>query len=210
VPLAAVAPQPAPVTFPRREIEAVERRTAEVRAVSADKWSLRVTLDAALKEDLETLAMLLSHKVPKGDLGAVLREAIRCGIEKHGKRKGAVAPARKRIRKAGSDPAVNPSAIPAEVRREVWHRDGGRCVWNGKDGRCCGSRWQVEIDHVVPPSQGGTSTIGNLRCLCRRHNFLHAEHVYGREHMARFRREPGRTARTGEFTLAGESAGASG
>jgi hypothetical protein len=45
VPLAAVAPQPAPVTFPRREIEAVERRTAEVRAVSADKWSLRVTLE---------------------------------------------------------------------------------------------------------------------------------------------------------------------
>src|SRR5512133_3881948 len=67
-----------------------------LEAVSADQWSMRVTIDAALKGDLETLRCLLSNKLPDGDLAEVLREAVRCAIEKHGKRRGAVKPARKR------------------------------------------------------------------------------------------------------------------
>jgi hypothetical protein len=52
-----------------------------------------VTLDASLKADLETLTNLLAHNT-RGDLKAVLREAVRCAIEKHGKRKGMVKPRR--------------------------------------------------------------------------------------------------------------------
>ncbi|HYS79781.1 MAG TPA: HNH endonuclease [Anaeromyxobacteraceae bacterium] len=62
----------------------------ELRPVSADRWSLRVTLDASLKADLDALTTLTSHSTA-GDLAAVLREAVRCALEKHGKRKGAVA-----------------------------------------------------------------------------------------------------------------------
>jgi hypothetical protein len=39
-------------------------RRPELRAVAAETWSLRVTLDADAKQDLETLTQLLSHKVP--------------------------------------------------------------------------------------------------------------------------------------------------
>ncbi|HYS81786.1 MAG TPA: HNH endonuclease, partial [Anaeromyxobacteraceae bacterium] len=93
--------------------------------------SMRATLDREMKADLETLASLLSHT--KGsDLAAVLHEAIRCGIEKHGKRKGAVEPERTR-------------AVPT-----------------------------------------GEPTTDNVRILCKRHNLLHAEQTFGREHMARF------------------------
>ncbi|MFL5263066.1 MAG: HNH endonuclease, partial [Anaeromyxobacteraceae bacterium] len=60
---------------------------ATVRPVSADSYSLRVTVDAAFKQDLDALKDLLAHKIPGGDLSAVLREAVRCAIEKHGKRK---------------------------------------------------------------------------------------------------------------------------
>lgn len=81
--------------------------------------------------------------------------------------------------------------------REVWKRDGGRCAWKGDDGRRCDSRWQLEVDHVRPLRLGGTLSIGNLRLLCRAHNMLHAEQVYGREHMDRFRR--------GGLTIAGDS-----
>ena len=136
---------------------------------------------------------LLSHKIPGGDLGAVLREAIRCGIEKHGSRKGATAPAQERHSKA--EPGG--SRIPAAVRREVWKRDGGCCAWVGEDGRRCCSRWQLEVDHIRPVALGGTSTADNLRLLCRAHNMLHAEQVYGREHMDR--------ARKGEITIARDS-----
>jgi 5-methylcytosine-specific restriction endonuclease McrA len=144
-----------------------------------------VTVDRALKEDLETLSTLLSHKVPRGDLAAVLHEAVRCGIEKHGKRKGAVKPSRKVAPKAALP--KDPAAIPAEVRRQVWERDGGRCAWAGPDGKRCGSRWKLEVDHVRPPSRGGASTPDNLRLACRQHNLLHAEQVYGREHMEKYR-----------------------
>ena len=163
--------------------------SAEMHAVSEDRWSLRVTIDRDLKEDLETLATLLSHKVPRGNLAAVLREAIRCAIEKHGKRKGAVAPARKRSPPPAARESSDPRATPMEVRREVWKRDGGRCTWTGPDGRRCDSRWRLELDHIEPPLFGGRSTVANLRLRCRAHNLLYAEQVYGREYMDRFRRE---------------------
>ena len=181
----AAAPVPAVAGRPPHR----DAPSAEMHAVSEDRWSLRVTIDRDLKEDLETLATLLSHKVPRGNLAAVLREAIRCAIERHGKRKGAVAPARKRSPPPAARESSDPRAIPMEVRREVWKRDGGRCTWAGPDGRRCDSRWQLELDHIEPPLFGGRSTVENLRLRCRAHNLLYAEQVYGREYMDRFRRE---------------------
>jgi len=162
-----------------------DRPRAEVRAVSEGQWSLRVTVDRALKDDLETLAALVSHKLPKGDLAAVLHEAVRCGIEKHGKRKGAVRPARAVTPKV---PPRDPATIPAELRRQVWDRDGGCCAWVGPDGRRCGSGWQLEVDHVDPVGRGGKATLDRLRLLCRKHDIRHAEQVYGHEVMATHRK----------------------
>jgi len=181
-PVLAAAVPATPERSPRREAP------VEMHAVSKDRWSLRVTIDRDLKEDLERLAALLSHRVPRGDLAAVLHEAIRCGIEKHGKRKGAVAPSRKRSSPPAALDSKDPRAVPVEVRRQVWKRDGGRCSWTGPDGRRCDSRWQLEFDHIEPPLFGGRSTVANLRLRCRAHNLLYAEQVYGREHMDRFRR----------------------
>ena len=169
------------------------RQNAEMRAASEGQWSLRVTVDRALRDDLETLSMLLSHKVPRGDLAAVLHEAIRCGIEKHGKRKGAVRPARKVAPRA--TPPKDPAAIPADMRWQVWERDQGRCAWVGPDGKRCNSRWQVEMDHLDPAARGGTARLDRLRLACRLHNLLYAEEIYGREHMRKYRK--------GESTIAG-------
>ncbi|WP_242361911.1 MULTISPECIES: HNH endonuclease, partial [Anaeromyxobacter] len=141
--------------------------------------------------------------VPDGDLAAVLHEAIRCAIQKHGKRKGAVAPERKTkgAKQAGTanaaatkkteKPPAARTTIPAIVRRAVWKRDGGRCAWVGPDGCRCNSRWKLELDHIQPAALGGPSTIENLRLACRAHNLLHAESTFGREHMDRFRRDAG-------------------
>ncbi|HZZ85000.1 MAG TPA: hypothetical protein VFE30_10720 [Anaeromyxobacteraceae bacterium] len=96
VTFAGSAPAPAPV--PGRP---------ELRPVSEESYSLRVTLDAAFKDDLDQFRQLLSHKVPNGDLSAVLREAVRCGIEKHGKRRGAVTPTRT---------VASPKAAPAKAQ----------------------------------------------------------------------------------------------
>jgi holliday junction DNA helicase RuvB len=50
-------------------------------------------------------------------------------------------------------------AIPSEIRREVWCRDGGKCVK-------CGSRENLEYDHIIPVAKGGGNTARNIELLC--------------------------------------------
>lgn len=54
--------------------------------------------------------------------------------------------------------------IPTWVKREVWKRDGGKCV-------ICGATDELHFDHILPFSKGGTSiTPENVQLLCARHN----------------------------------------
>jgi 5-methylcytosine-specific restriction endonuclease McrA len=179
---------------------------ATLEPVTADTYSLRVTVDAALEKDIEELRALLSHKIPNGELSEVLREAVQCALEKHRKRKGAAEPAQKRKSAVAEKPAKKTVSgrqpVPAAVRREVWKRDEGRCNWRGPDGQRCGSTWKVELDHIQPAALGGSSTIENLRILCRSHNALAAEHAFGREYMEACRNK---ATRTGESTSPGGS-----
>src|SRR6266545_4206733 len=198
----AVEPEPLALDLPARQ---PSRPTLD--PISADQWSMRVTIDRALKEELETLTCLLSHKFPDGNLAAVLHEAVRCAIEKHGKRRGAVKPARQRkpVAPRPRRPGER-EPIPADVKRAVWERDGGRCTYTSPDGRRCECRFRLELDHIQPVALGGPSTVANLRLRCRPHNSLHAEETFGRAHMARFRRAERPNPRTGENAIAGESA----
>ena len=181
---------PEPVAMPLAPSR-VTRPT--LRPVAEDTFSLTVTVDAAFMAELDELKALLSHKVANGHLGTVLREAVRCAIEKHGKRKGAVEPARK-VSKKGRAPHSSPEGgrarapIPADVKREVYKRDEGRCAYVAPDGRRCGSKWRLELHHIVEAALGGPSTVDNLSLRCRSHNVFHAEATFGRAHMAQFRR----------------------
>ena len=68
--------------------------------------------------------------------------------------------------------------IPAPVRRAVWRRDGGCCSYvDPHSGRRCGSRFLLELDHIVPFALGGGAEPGNLRLRCSAHHrFRHREH----------------------------------
>jgi hypothetical protein len=54
-------------------------------------------------------------------------------------------------------------SIPEQVRIEVWRRDGGKCVK-------CGSRENLEYDHIIPISKGGSNTTRNIELLCEKCN----------------------------------------
>jgi hypothetical protein len=199
----AVEPAPSEAPGPTFDLESVpaERPRHELRPVSEEAFSLRVTLDAACKAELDQLVALLSHRT-NGDLAAVLREAIRCAIAKHGRRKGAVEPERKRgkatakatpgagtaAEPSSTAPVLDPRAIPMEMRRAVWRRDGGRCAWTSPDGKRCGSTWKLELGHILPAAIGGAPAVDGLQVQCRRHNQLEAIRFFGHEHMAPYLR----------------------
>jgi len=50
--------------------------------------------------------------------------------------------------------------IPEAVRSEVWRRDSGRCVQ-------CGSKQNLQFDHIIPVVLGGATSVTNLQILCQ-------------------------------------------
>jgi hypothetical protein len=62
--------------------------------------------------------------------------------------------------------------IPEPTKREVWHRDEGRCTHPYANGTRCYSRFALQFDHIVPWAYGGTHKADNLRLLCRAHHAL--------------------------------------
>jgi len=81
-----------------------------------------------------------------------------------------------------SNPMLNPKwrrRVPAEVVRAVVLRDGKRCSFVSRDGRQCGARRCLELDHIEPLALGGESTIENLRLRCRAHNQWYARQYFG-------------------------------
>jgi len=56
------------------------------------------------------------------------------------------------------DPTRQP--IPDDVKLLVWARDGGACVK-------CGSRSELQFDHIIPLSRGGGDHAENIQLLCR-------------------------------------------
>jgi len=54
----------------------------------------------------------------------------------------------------------SPRYIPSEVRIKVWHRDEGKC-------KRCGAKEDLEFDHIIPVSKGGSNTENNIELLCK-------------------------------------------
>lgn len=61
---------------------------------------------------------------------------------------------------ASSASTRNRPRLTNAVMSEVWTRDAGKCV-------DCSSIEDLEFDHIIPFSKGGSSTTDNLRILCR-------------------------------------------
>lgn len=53
--------------------------------------------------------------------------------------------------------------ISQDVKDRVWNRDGGECVE-------CGSKEELQFDHVIPHSKGGSNGYANIQLLCGRCN----------------------------------------
>lgn len=55
---------------------------------------------------------------------------------------------------------IHTRVIPTEIKKEVWKRDGGKCV-------LCNAEKNLHFDHEIPFAKGGTSLLKeNIRILC--------------------------------------------
>jgi 5-methylcytosine-specific restriction endonuclease McrA len=158
------------------------------------------TADAALIELLEEVRALSSHREPKLDLATLIKRSlevykrelrkIRFGA---GRKPRRVERAKARSERVGQgeqghpkerEEPRRPRRVPAAIAREVYLRDGGECTFCSSDGRRCGSRDFLQLDHVQPWARGGEATVENLRLRCRGHNLQAARNEFGDEHVS--------------------------
>ena len=172
------------------------------RELTSSLTEIKIVVDQELVRKLDQLKALWSHQNPTmTDLELLQKMADLC--LKH------ADPAQKKVRtsKEKTEPIKGPTDltdstseipaghvstdlprvsevdryVPAQIKRQVWRRDQGRCTYPG-----CSSKHFLEYDHIQPISLNGKSTLENLRLLCRAHNQLEAIQQLGFKQMDRF------------------------
>jgi len=186
-------PDPSPVAPAARNqpapgpVESIPK-ISKIKTIARERYVLRACLGQATLDKLRRAQSLLSHKIPNGDLPALLDRILDLAIEQLEKKK---IGASSKHRPSGKRSA-NPRHVPAHVKRAVWERDGGQCTFVSEKGHRCKECKLVEFDHVVPVARGGDATVENIRLRCRAHNQYAAEQVFGLEFMRRKRDAAGR------------------
>jgi hypothetical protein len=168
---------------------------AVVEPLSPERYKVQFTADAETHRALGQAQELLRHRIPDGDPAKVLKLALNVLVEKlmqekfgktsRPRKRNAVSPLPGLAGMGGSangDGSGKPKIsdkpiarkqsrhIPAEVRREVWRRDEGKCAFVGATGKRCGQRGWLEFHHVHPYALGGPATVENIQLRCRAHN----------------------------------------
>jgi len=176
---------PAPCSGGRSDVGGTEARAqapAEPRPtprplstpLSGDRYLLRVTLSADAHAKLQRARDLMRHSLPHGDPAAIVERALTLLVDDLERRRMA------RVDRPREAKAVDASSrhVPAAVRRQVWTRDGGRCAFVGRQGRCAETS-RLEFHHVQAFALGGATTTANLELRCRAHNQYEGALVFG-------------------------------
>ena len=162
-PLGAVSEPPAP-----------PMRRSDVRPLAPAQYKVQFTIPRETYDKLRQVQDLLRHRAPNGDVAVIIDRALTLLLAELQKAKHAAVD-RPRVAQAG---ARHTRHVPAEVKRAVWDRDGGRCAFVGTVGRCT-ERGFLEYHHVVPFADGGATVVGNLELRCRAHNVYEAKQWFG-------------------------------
>ncbi len=168
----------APGESPAGSLPPPVARAHQVAPLAPQRFAVQFTMDQEAHDDLIYAQALLGHAVPSGDPAAVFARALKALVAQLEKRKFA-----KTDRPCRCHASDDPRHVPADVKRAVWERDGGRCTFVSAAGHRCEARTRLEYDHVEPVADGGQGTVRGLRLRCRAHNQYEAERHFGRDFM---------------------------
>lgn len=177
-------------------------RRAEVVPLAPERFKVQFTAGAATHRKLRRAQELLRHRIPNGDIGQIIDQALDVLVHElerkkfaatdRPRRQVAIGATTKRAPAVAGSPAPPRTApprtapldratrhIPADVKRAVWMRDQGRCAFRSPGGARCSAQGPLEFDHIRPHADGGNATIENVRLLCRAHNHYEARQFFG-------------------------------
>ena len=111
----------------------------------------------------------MMSKNPPNPLQKLVRGVIRDLITQMNSQK-TDQPAKRKSKKSATKSESKPKQekekrsrhIPASVRVTVLHRDGLKCVFCGRGA----PKVELEVDHILPFSKGGSNDPSNLQTLC--------------------------------------------
>ncbi len=135
-PLSSPAPAPPP---PRQGV---------VAPLAPARYKVQFTASAETCEKLRLAQALLRHQIPDGELGTIIGRALTALLADLAREKFAATDRPH----TGRGTAPGSRHIPAEVRRAVWLRDGGRCAFVGRNGRRCTERGFLEFQCAGRPA----------------------------------------------------------
>ncbi len=157
----------------------------KTRALSKELTRIEFNANRQLCEKLEKLKALLAHKNFSGRMDLLIEELADQALQKLDpeampKKKTKQKPMAKVKNDAPlleAEQVAPTRYIRAEVKREVWKRDQGKCQYlDLKTGKKCGTSHGLQIDHIQEFHKGGSSDLKNVRLLCGAHNRWRSRH----------------------------------
>jgi len=121
---------------------------------------MEITLTPEQLQKLEKMRALLSHSLPNGSWEQVFEHVA-----------DKVIASRLRTREIKEEPKVSGKKVSYSVLRKKMIAQTPGCQYRHLEtGKICGSKWQLQIDHIKPRWAGGKDQLGNLQVLCANHN----------------------------------------
>lgn len=102
---------------------------------------------------------MFRDRIYRDDDGLDADEVMALLLDRERRRRRRIDRAVDLMRSDGEGGGPRREPVPEALRREVFRRDGGRCV-------ACGSAELLQFDHVIPVALGGATSAGNLQLLC--------------------------------------------
>jgi len=139
------------------------------KAEREERYEIKFSVTKEVYEEFEEIRAELSNKLGADlSIEAVFKKLL--SLHKN-----------KVMREASKPVRTDTRRISTFVKRQVIKRDHGQCTYVGRDGTRCTEKRYLDFDHIVPFAKGGRSEVGNIRLLCKAHNRLCAEEVFGRD-----------------------------
>lgn len=166
-----------------------------VRQITDKLTRVTLCLDENVLRQLDQLKSKYSHINPNpsyaeliGLMAAELLKKKNCMQETkstkneiHEKSKSVAQSAEVWQRRIAKPPVKNSRIISATIRKFIFNRDQSCCSYiHPVTKKKCGSRFQLQVDHVQAFSQGGSHDVQNLRLVCRHHNLFYWRFVQSR------------------------------